>query len=67
MRRKNWRLIIVGFVLIAIAIGFYFFMLTIASTSTDPAALMQTVGTVSGVVAGLSLVMIIIGLIGRKA
>ena len=66
MRRKNWRLIIVGFVLIAIAIGFYFFMLTIASTSTDPAALMQTVGTVSGVVAGLSLVMIIIGLIGRK-
>ena len=66
MRRKNWRLVIVGFVLIVIAIGFYFFMQTIASTSTDPVALMQTVGTVTGVVTGISLVMIIIGLIGKK-
>lgn len=65
MRRKNWRLVIVGFILIAIAIGFYF-MLTIASTSTDPVALMQTVGTVTGAVAGISIIMIIIGLIGKK-
>ena len=67
MRRKNWRLVIVGIFLIAIAFGFYFFMLTIASTSTDPVALMQTVGTVTGVVAGISLAMIIVGLIGKKA
>ena len=66
MRRKNWRLVIVGFILIAIAIGFYFFMLTIASTSTDPVALMQTVGTVTGAVSGISIIMIIIGLIGKK-
>jgi len=66
MRRKNWRIIIVGFVLIVMALGFYFFMLSIASTSTDPAALMQTVGTVSGAAVGISLVMIIIGLIGKK-
>jgi len=58
---------IVGFFLFAIAIGFYFFMLTIASTSTDPVALMQTVGTVSGAVAGISLIMLIAGLIGKKA
>jgi len=66
MRRKNWRIVIVGFVLIVIALGFYFFMLTIASKSNDPVALMQTVGTVSGAIGGLSLVMIIIGLIGKK-
>jgi signal peptidase I len=46
VRQKNWRIIIAGVVLAAFAIGFYFFMLTIASGSTDPAAVMQTVGTV---------------------
>ena len=66
MRRKNWRIIIVGFVLIVLALGFYFFMLSIASQSTDPVALMQTVGSVAGAAIGISLVMIIIGLIGKK-
>lgn len=66
MRRKNWRIVIVGFVLIVIAVAFYFFMLSIASKSNDPVGLMQTVGTVAGAVCGLSLVMIIIGLIGKK-
>jgi len=66
MRRKNWRIVIVGFVLIFISVGFYFFMLSIASKSNDPAALMQIVGQVAGAVGGLSLVMIIIGLIGKK-
>jgi hypothetical protein len=67
MRIKNWRIVIVGLVLIVIAAAFYFFMLSITSKSNDPAALMQTVGTVSGVVGGLSLAMIIVGLIGKKA
>ena len=66
MRRKNWRVVIVGFVLMILAVGFYFFMLSIASQSTDPVALMQTVGTVAGAVVGISLVMIILGLIGKK-
>jgi multidrug resistance efflux pump len=66
MRRKNWRVVIVGVVLTIIALGFYYFMQSIARSSTDPAALMQTVGTVTGVVAGISLVMIIIGLNGKK-
>jgi hypothetical protein len=66
MRQRNWRVIIVGFVLVVIALGFYFFMLSIAAKSTDPVALMQTVGTTAGVVIGISLVMIIIGLIGKK-
>ena len=66
MRRKNWRIVIVGFFLMVIAVAFYFFMLSIASKSNDPKALMQTVGEVAGAVGGLSVVMFIIGLIGKK-
>jgi hypothetical protein len=66
MRRKNWRIVIAGFVLIVIALVFFFFMLSVASKSNDPVALMQTVGTVAGAVGGISLVMIIIGLIGKR-
>ena len=67
MRRRNWRVIMTGFVLIVLALGFYLFMLSIAAQSTDPVALMQTVGGVSGAAIGISLVMIILGLIGKKA
>ncbi len=66
MRQKNWRVIITGVVLACLALGFYYFMLTIAPKSTDPVELMRTVGTVSGVAAGIGLVMIVFGLIGRK-
>ena len=59
-------MVIVGLVLIVLALAFFFYMLSIASKSTDPAALMQTVGTVAGVVGGISLVMIIVGLIGKR-
>lgn len=67
MRRRNWRVVLAGFVLILLALGFYFFMLSVASSSTDPAALMQTVGSVSGAAVGISIVMILLGLIGKKA
>jgi len=66
MRRKNWRVVIAGVVLIVMALVFFVFMLSIASKSNDPVALFQTVGTVVGAVGGISLVMIIIGLIGKK-
>jgi len=66
MRRKNWRIVVVGVVLIVMALAFYFYMFSIASKSNDPVALMQTVGQVAGVVGGLSIAMIIIGLIGKK-
>jgi hypothetical protein len=66
MRKKNWRVVILGIVLIILAVGFFFFMLSIASKSTDPVALMRTVGTVSGAIGGLAVVMIVIGLIGKK-
>jgi hypothetical protein len=66
MRRKNWRVIIVGSVLIACALAFYFYMLSIASKSNNPVALMQIVGQVAGVVSGLSVAMIVFGLVGKK-
>src|SRR4030095_12072197 len=66
MRRRNWRIVIVGAALVVIAIGFFLFMLSIASKSNDSPAWMQTVGTVSGVVGGIAIAMIIIGLIGKK-
>jgi hypothetical protein len=66
MRQTNWRLVIVGAILIVLAAGFFLYMLGLAPQSNDPKALMQTVGTVSGVVGGLSLAMIVVGLIGRK-
>ena len=66
MRRRNWRVVFTGFLLIVLAIGFFFFMLSVAAQSTDPAVFMQTVGTVSGTAIGISVVMIIAGLIGKK-
>lgn len=66
MRRRNWRVVSAGLVLIILALGFFFFMSSLAPASTDPAALMQTVGTVSGTLVGISAVMILLGLIGKK-
>ena len=66
MRRRNWRIVIAGLALIVMGLVFFLFMMSVASKSTDPAALMQTVGTVVGAVGGISLVLIIIGLIGKK-
>ena len=66
MRQRNWRVIFTGVLLSILAAGFFFFMLTVASQSTDPVEFMKTVGTVSGVLAGISVVMIILGLVGKK-
>jgi hypothetical protein len=66
MRRTNWRLVIVGAVLIVLAAGFFLYFLSIAGSSNDPKTLMQTVGEASGVVGGIAVVMVLFGLIGRK-
>ena len=66
MRQKNKRVIIVGAVLIALAIGFFLFFLSIAGKSNDPRALMSTVGTVSGVLIGIGTAMIVVGAIGKQ-
>ena len=65
MQRKK-RFIIVGLVLFALAVAFFCYMLSIASKSNDPKALMQIVGQVSGVVGGIGIVMSVVGLIGKR-
>ena len=66
MRQRNWRMVIGGFILLVLALGFAFFMSSIASVSTDPVELMRIVGKASGVVGGISIVMILVGLVGKK-
>jgi hypothetical protein len=66
MRRRNWRVVSGGVFLIILASAFYFVMLANAGRSTDPAELVRLTGTISGTAFGLSVVMIIIGLIGKK-
>lgn len=66
MRQRNWRVVTVGVALVLIAVAFYVGMLATAPKSNDPAALMETVGTVSGAVGGLALIMILFGLIGKR-
>ena len=66
MREKNWRLVIVGLVLAVLAVGFFLYMMGPAPKSNDPQQMLATVGQVSGVVVGISVVMIVLGLIGRK-
>ena len=58
---------IVGVGLLVAAGLFFLAMMGMIPRSNDPAALMSTVGQVSGVVGGISIAMIIVGLIGKKA
>ncbi len=64
---KSRRLVLVGGVLIALAIAFFLFFLSIASKSNNPGELMRVVGTVSGVVAGIGIAMIVFGKIGKTS
>lgn len=66
MRQKNMRLVVTGAAAMVLAVGFFVGMGTLAPKSTDPVALMQIVGQVSGVVGGIGLVMMVFGLIGRR-
>ncbi|GGI31020.1 hypothetical protein GCM10010987_62340 [Bradyrhizobium guangdongense] len=60
-------MIAVGTVLLVLAVLFFLSMRDMTAWSNDPVALMRAVGEVSGGVGGISLVMIVFGLIGRKA
>lgn len=66
MKTTNWRFVIAGALAILLAVVFFVFMLSIASQSTDPKALMETVGTVSGVVGAIGIVLAVLGFIGKK-
>ena len=47
--------------------AFFLGMLSVAPQSSDPVALMRTVGEAVGAIGGVSLAMIAFGLIGKKA
>jgi len=66
MRKRNWRLVIFGAFLIVLAAGFFALMTILAPQSLDPVTLMQTAGQASGVTIGVSVALIIIGLVGKK-
>ena len=67
MRRINGRMISGGVFLIVLAVVFFFIMSSNASMSTDPQEMMRLASQISGGAIGVSVVMIIIGLIGKKA
>lgn len=67
MRRINWRMISGGIFLIVLAVGFFFIMSSSASASTSPQELMRLTGQISGGAIGVSVVLIILGLIGKRA
>ena len=66
MRRRNTRLVISGAVLAALSVAFFFVMTSFAPQSNNRKALLQIVGQVSGAVAGVGIVLAIIGLVGKK-
>jgi hypothetical protein len=66
MRRPNWRVVIVGLVLIVAAAAFFLGMETMAPKSNDPVEMMKTVGEAAGAACGVGLAMIIFGMIGRR-
>ncbi len=67
MPPRNKRLTLTGAFLIALAIAFFLFFLSVASKSNDPVKLLRTVGTVSGVLAGLGIALLVLGRPGRGA
>ena len=66
MKQTNWRFVIAGGGAVVLATVFFVFMMGIAPHSNDPLALMQTVGTVSGVVAAIGAVLAILGFMGKR-
>jgi hypothetical protein len=63
----NVRVVLTGVLMIALALACFFGMATaLAPKSNDPAAMMQTVGTVSGAVGGIGLVMVVFGALRKK-
>ena len=66
MRKPNWRVTIVGLVLIVLAVAFFAGMSLTARRSNDPVGMMQTVGVTSGAVGAIGAVMAIFGFVGRR-
>ena len=66
MRRRNWRLALAGALLIMFAGIFVWIMTGLAPNSTDPVEFMRLVGMIAGASAGLGVVIVLVGLVGKK-
>jgi|HubBroStandDraft_1064217.scaffolds.fasta_scaffold250904_1 hypothetical protein len=62
----NVRVMLTGIGLVGLALAFFLFMAAMAPKSNDPAAMMQTVGTVAGGVGGLGIVMALFGALRKR-
>jgi hypothetical protein len=67
MRRRNWRVVIAGVLLLVMAVVFYNILSTMAPQSTDPVEMMGIAGSIAGTAIGIGVVMMLIGLLGKKA
>jgi hypothetical protein len=67
MRKTNWRLVTVGVILLDFAVVFFLEVLDMTPRANGPGELMRRVGQVAGAVGGISIVIIIFGLVGKKS
>jgi hypothetical protein len=66
MRQRNWRLVIVGIFFIVIGFAIFIFVPSLGAYSTDPVEFTRLIGQIAQFVIGISVAMIIFGLIGTK-
>lgn len=66
MRKRNWRLVIVGIFLIVIGFAIFLFVPSLGAYSTDPVEFTRLIGQIAGAMIGVSVALIIFGLIGKK-
>jgi hypothetical protein len=67
MRQRNWRLVIVGIFFIVIGFAIFLFVPSLGVYSTDPVEFTRLIGQVAQFVIGVSVALIIFGLIGKKS
>ena len=67
MRQRNWRFVIVGIFFIVLAFALFFFVTPLGAYSTDPVEFTRLIGQVAQVIIGVSVALIVIGLIGKKS
>lgn len=66
MRQRNWRLVIVGIFFIVIGFAVFLFVPSLGAYSTDPVEFTRLIGQIAQVIIGVSVALIVIGLIGKK-
>lgn len=67
MRQRNWRLVIVGIFFIVIGFAVFLFVPSLGAYSTDPVEFTRLIGQIAQVIIGVSVALIVIGLIGKKS